>query len=374
MSELKNLSKLLIPGLLALTLFFTEGATFGALPPLSEDDALLVLMGSAPASRKAELIRARGIESKWGGDFLTRLSALCLDDDIRAALEQEFRRTANNPQAGLGSTPGAGPDSPAAPGNSTIPLPPSGPEPGRVSIRVEVCGYKRPPAPDERLVARIVERLTNNDARLQNLLKSYTFHTSILARKMDPTGAVLGSYYGEWDVMFSDRGERMSHEIAKSPDTTNQGVHLLKSSKMEPGEALMFLPQDRDEYAFRCVDHVALDEIGAYKLSVEPKEVEAGKVYFKGTIWVEDRSLQIVKADGDRVPSFEHGFFGWRFYPHYVTFRSQTGGRFWLPTLTVSDGMADGVRVNSVIKYFEYRRFGSESVLTPVPDDDDSQQ
>ena len=111
---------------------------------------------------------------------------------------------------------------------------------------------------------------------------------------------------------------------------------------MEPGEALTFLPQDRDEYTFRYVDHVALDEIRAYKLSVEPKEVEAGKVYFKGTIWVEDRSLHIVKAEGDRVPSFEQGVFGWRFYPHYVTFRSQSDGRFWLPTLTVSDGMANG--------------------------------
>jgi hypothetical protein len=138
-----------------------------------------------------------------------------------------------------------------------------------------------------------------------------------------------------------------------------------------PGQALTFLPKDKDDYKFRYIDHVVLDEIGAYELSVEPKKVETGKVYFKGVIWVEDRSLQIVKAEGDRIPSYEQGVFGWRFYPHYVTFRSQSDGRYWLPSLTVSEGMAEGIRLNSVIKYFNYKRFGSETVLTPVPGADD---
>jgi len=341
---------------------------------LSEDDVLLLLMGSAPPETKARLIRVYGIDSDWGDDFQERVSALCLEEDVRASLEQESRRSRMGGQSTLGSAQGLEPDSTLTPHHGTPSLQATAFEPAVAGIKVEVCGYKHLPAPDERVLRRIVERLTDSDARLENLLKNYTFHSSILARKMDGGGRILGSFYGEWDVMFTDRGKRTSQEVANSSDTTGQGVHLLRGSKMEPGQALVFLPEDRQEYTFRYIDHVTLDEISAYKLSVEPKRVEKGKVYFKGVLWVEDRSIQIVKAEGDRVPSFEQGAFGWRFYPHYVTFRSQSDGRFWLPTLTVSDGMAEGIRLNSVTRYFNYKRFGSQTVLRPLLSDKDLDQ
>jgi hypothetical protein len=370
-TDFNKVRRILIAPLVVLALG-SIGQTLFAVPPrLSEDDVLLLLMGSAPPGRKAELIRLHGIESDWRDDFRARLGALCLEENVRAALEQALRETRLDSQPGFRSPQSTGPDSTPTPGQGAASLLPRGPGFDSVGIKIEACGQKRLAAPDERLLSTIVERLTNNDARLEHLLKSYTFHTSILARKMDPSGTVLGSYYGEWDVMFTDRGKRISHQVANSPDTTDGSVHLLRGAKMEPGQALTFLPEDRNDYTFRYVDHVVIDEIGAYQLSVAPKKVEGGKVYFKGMIWVEDRSLQIVKAEGNRVPSFEQGSFGWRFYPRYVTFRSQSDGRFWLPTLTVSEGMANGIRLNSVIKYFAYHRFGSESTLLPIPDDAD---
>jgi len=339
-------------------------------PKLSEDDALLLLMGGASPETKAELIRARGIDSDWGNDFRERLSALCLEDDVRAALGQECQQTRT-----LG---GSAPVSPCSdlPFGQTLTigtnlLRGSEFEPVVLGISIQACTQKGLPTPDEPALRRIVERLTDNDARLENLLKNYTFHASILARSMDGGGAIRGSFYGEWDVMFSDRGKRFCRAVTNSADTIGQSVKLLRSSKIEPHRPLMFLPEDRADYTFRYVEHVTLDEVSVYKLVVEPKTVEKGRTYFRGVLWVEDRSIQIVKAEGDRVPSFQRGAFGWQFYPHYVTFRSQNDGRFWLPTFTVADGVANGIRVNLFTKYFNYRRFGAQVVLHPALGDKD---
>lgn len=365
-TEPNTAKRALTSALMMLALCSIAQTMRGVQPPLSEDDVLLLLMGSAPQDKKAELIRVHGISSNWGDDFRTRLSALCLEGNVRSALEQEFRRTLVDSQPAPGSAQRTGQNSTQAPVAFLLP---SGPDPDSVTLKMEVCAYKRLPTPDKRLLDRIVERLTNSDARLQDLLKMYTFHTSCLIREMGRTGAFRESSYGEWDVMFSDRGKRISHAVANSPHTTSYGIH--HSLKNEPGLPLMFFPEDRNDYTFRYVEHVALDQIRAYELSVEPKKVERGKSYFKGLIWVEDRSLQIVKGEGDRVPSVEHGVFEWKFYPHCVTFRSQSTGRFWFPTMTVCEGMADGSHFNSVTRYFQYRKFGSSSVVSPMLTEED---
>jgi len=250
----------------------------GTQPALSEDDALLLLMGSTPPDRKAEVIRLRGIESNWGEDFQSKLRALCIQENVRAALDQEFRRSAHTALLGLDSAHRTGSD-PTPNSDESLPsLMPKAPGLDDQGIRIEVCAYRRFPAPDERLVRRIVERLTNNDDRLEGLLKRYTYHQSLLARQINSDGSVVGTHYQEWDILFDDHGRRIFRELDRSPDSLGK-VRLLSSTTktMDDIQPLVFLPEDRNDYVFNYIDHVALDEITAYQLSVQPRKVERGK-------------------------------------------------------------------------------------------------
>ena len=84
---------------------------------------------------------------------------------------------------------------------------------------------------------------------------------------------------------------------------------------MEHLEPLAFPPDDSANHVFQYIDHVTLDQIHAYKFQVTPKTLEKGKLHFSGFIWVEDRSLQIVKAEGNEAPAIERGLFTWTIFP-----------------------------------------------------------
>ncbi len=71
----------------------------------------------------------------------------------------------------------------------------------------------------------------------------------------------------------------------------------------------------------------------AYVFEVSPKKIEKDKRYFEGTIWVDDRDLQIVKTYGKAVPDRRSGD-NENLFPKFETYREQIDGEYWFPTYT----------------------------------------
>src|ERR1700733_2054016 len=93
--------------------------------------------------------------------------------------------------------------------------------------------------------------------------------------------------------------------------------------------------------------------------------MEKGKRYFEGEIWVDDRDLQIVKTFGKGVGIVKKG----NEFPRFETYREQIDGKYWFPTYTRADDTlhfpnAPAQRIRMVVKYQNYKRFGSESSIT----------
>jgi len=363
--------RILIIPFFFLAICWIPQSFFAVEPPLSEDDVLLLLIGSAPPGIKARVIRLHGIETKWSQDFRGRLSSLCMEEDVRSALEQEFQRSAPGarPELGSASSPLPGPASTIG---RTLPFPaPSGLALVAPLFNIgQVCNDHQRPAPDERLLARIVSTFADNDAQLEALLRNYTYHQLLLAKEIEFDGSVQGTHFQEWEILYGDHGERVFREVACTPDTLKK-VHVLAgtSKNMEHIQPLTFPPEVAANHIFQYIDHVALDQIHAYKFQVTPRNLQKGKFHFSGFIWVEDRSLQIVKAEGGESPAVERGMFTWTIFPHFVTFRSQLNGGLWFPTLTVGESTINGLRFHVLIKYFDYQRFQAESHLTPIIDE-----
>ena len=115
-----------------------------------------------------------------------------------------------------------------------------------------------------------------------------------------------------------------------------------------------------------------VDEITAYVFSIRPKEIKKGRLYFQGTVWVDDRDLQIVKSEGKSVPEVRKG--KENLFPRFITYREQIDGKYWFPTFTIADDKlyfsSGAVRIKQVIRYTDYKQFKAKTrILTTAPMD-----
>ena len=108
------------------------------------------------------------------------------------------------------------------------------------------------------------------------------------------------------------------------------------------------------------------DELNCYVFDLSPKKIEKGQRYFEGRIWVDDHDFQIVKTYGKNVPDLVKPKKGEEnLFPRFTTWREQIDGKYWFPTYTKVDDnlhftMGD-VHIRQVVKYENYRRFGSKT-------------
>ena len=116
-----------------------------------------------------------------------------------------------------------------------------------------------------------------------------------------------------------------------------------------------------NDYNIKYVGQQQVDELGTYAFDIAPKETKAGRRYFDGRIWVDDRDFQIVKTHGKPVPETHKG--NENLFPRFTTYREQIDGKYWFPTYTRADDTlhfknAD-VHIREIIKYTNYQRFNT---------------
>ena len=130
----------------------------------------------------------------------------------------------------------------------------------------------------------------------------------------------------------------------------------------------------RDHYTYRQdVKVMTLDgdtPDGNYQqvFDVAPKQIAGKKRYFQGRIWVDNHDFQIVKTLGKTVPDNKKKRGQENLFPKFTTWREQVDGQYWFPTYTRAEDTLEfsggGVKIREIIKYTNYRRFGSKSKIT----------
>jgi len=124
------------------------------------------------------------------------------------------------------------------------------------------------------------------------------------------------------------------------------------------------------EYDILYIGQQQEDELHCYVFDVAPKKIEAKKRYFQGRIWVDDKDLQIVKTSGKTVPDIRKKS-NENLFPKFTTWREQVDGLYWFPAYTKADdtlhfrtGAYQDVHIREIIKYTDYKRFGSKVTVT----------
>jgi len=214
--------------------------------------------------------------------------------------------------------------------------------------------------PDE-----IIQKFAAKEAEFAQARNNYTYRQSVKLEELDPGGNPTG---GKWelleDVIFSPEGKRME-KVVYAPVNSLREIILTPEDEQDLRNVQPFVLTTNEipDYDIRFLGREKVDEIGCYAFAVKPKKLVAGKRYFEGQIWVDDRDLQIVKTYGKGTGIVKKG----NEFPKFETYREQIDGKYWFPTYTRADDTLHfpqfSQRIRMVVKYQDYKRYEGKSTI-----------
>ena len=218
-------------------------------------------------------------------------------------------------------------------------------------------------------VEEVIKRFSTKEKEFKEARDHYTFRQDVKVMTLDGD-TPDGSYQQVFDVTFDDRGHKVKN-VVFAPQTTLQRIQMTEEDLDDIENRLPFVltSDEIGEYDILYVGQQKQDELNTYVFDVAPKQIVGKKRYFQGRIWVDDRDFQIVETYGKTVPDIHKGKRGSEnLFPKFTTWREQIDGQYWFPTYTRAEDTLQfstgGVKIREIVKYTNYRRFGSKSKIT----------
>ena len=219
----------------------------------------------------------------------------------------------------------------------------------------------------------IIKKFAAKESEFQDALNHYTYRRVARVQTVDDDNKVDGEYYEVDDVIFDPSGKR-TEKVVFAPASTLQRVMMSPSdlSDIQHGYPFVLTTEDVGQYDIKYVGKQKVDDVDCFVFDVSPKTIEKNKRYLAGRIWVDATDLQIVVTDGRMVPDDTRK--GKEdLHPPFMTWRAQVDGHYWFPVYTKGEGvlhfsggsgyMAQDVHIRDIIKYTDYKKFGSTSKI-----------
>ena len=219
----------------------------------------------------------------------------------------------------------------------------------------------------------IIRKFAAKESEFREALNHYTYRRLARVQTIDDDNKVDGEYYQVDDVIFDSTGRRTEKTVF-APESTLQRVSMSPSDlqDIQHGYPFVLTAEDIGQYDVKYVGRQKVDEVDCFVFDVSPKTILKGKRYLLGRIWVDTTDLQIVVTNGRMVPDDTRKG-SEDLHPPFMTWRQQVDGHFWFPVYTKGEGvlhfsgghgyMAQDVHMRDVIKYTDYKRFGSTAKI-----------
>ena len=220
-------------------------------------------------------------------------------------------------------------------------------------------------------VDEIIQRFAAKEKQFKIAREQYTYRQSVTVQTLDGD-SVDGEYKQVDDILFDDKGKRID-EVVFAPQSSLQRIQMTREDFDDINHRMPFVltSDEIPEYQILYVGKQREDELGTYVFDIAPKQIEKNKRYFQGRIWVDDHDFQIVKTYGKNVPDIgvgKHRGGQENLFPNFTTWRQQIDGKYWFPVYTKVDDelhfSTGDVHVRQVVKYTNYKRFGSNVKIT----------
>jgi hypothetical protein len=217
-------------------------------------------------------------------------------------------------------------------------------------------------------VEEIIKRFSIKEKEFKEARDQYTFRQDVKVMTLDGD-TPDGVYQQVFDVSFDDKGHKVKN-VVFAPQPTLQRIMMTEEDLDDIENRLPFVltADEIGEYDILYVGQQKQDELNTYVFDVAPKQIVGKKRYFQGRIWVDDHDFQIVETYGKTVPDIKKKKGQENLFPKFTTWREQIDGQYWFPTYTRAEDTLQfamgGVKIREIIKYTNYRRFGSKSRIT----------
>ncbi len=213
----------------------------------------------------------------------------------------------------------------------------------------------------------IIQKFAAKEAQFRKAREDYTYRQSVKVEELDASGTPQGKWEEVDDITFGPNKER-EEKVVYAPMNTLHNLLLTPQDLQDLRSVQPFVltTEEIPKYDIDYVGKQKLDEIDCYQFTVKPKKMLKGERYFEGDIWVDDQDLQIVKTYGKGVGLLKRGEDNQ--FPRFETYRQQIDGKYWFPTYTRANDTLQfkdySQRIRMVVKYENYKRFGSETSVT----------
>jgi hypothetical protein len=212
----------------------------------------------------------------------------------------------------------------------------------------------------------VIQKFAAKEAEFRKARESYTYRQSVKMEELDGGGNVQGKWEEIDDIIFGPNKQR-EEKVVYAPMNT---LHLIITPQdlqdLRNVQPFVLTTEDIGKYDIHYVGKQKVDEINCYQFTVKPVKMLKGERYFQGDIWVDDQDLQIVKTFGKGVGLLKRGEDNQ--FPAFETYREQIDGKYWFPTYTRANDTLhfkdSSQRIRMVVKYENYKRFGSETNIT----------
>jgi len=222
-----------------------------------------------------------------------------------------------------------------------------------------------PAEPKNITTDQIIQRFAAKEKEFKEARDQYTYRQTVKVETPEDGG----SYQQVFDVTFDNEGHKVKN-VVFAPQPTLAKIMMTEEDIDDIENRLPFVltSDELNEYSILYKGQQQEDELHCYVFDIAPKQIEGKKRYFQGRIWVDDHDFQIVKTYGKTVPDIRKKHGSENLFPSFTTYREQIDGKYWFPTYTRADDdlhfSSGDVHIREIVKYTDYKRFGSNVVIT----------
>jgi hypothetical protein len=214
--------------------------------------------------------------------------------------------------------------------------------------------------------ADLAKRVAHRESETAKERLQYAYTQTMRLQEFASRGTGGGEYRETREVIFSPTGER-TERFTQPPVSRLKNLILTPEDFSDLREIQPFVLTE-DQLWNYDVDYKGeepVDGMDCFVLRIRPKHILDGQRLFDGMLWVKEDDFSVVRSEGQAVPQIitakQENLF-----PQFTTVRRVVNG-FWFPALTTADDVlyfrGGPIREKLVIRYNDYKKFGSESTV-----------
>lgn len=222
----------------------------------------------------------------------------------------------------------------------------------------------------------IVESFLRTESRVRAALHQYTFKREVVLLTIGPNGEVTGQYIRHSQFLFDDRGNRIER-VTYHPPSTIREMRITKEDIQDlAGAQLLGIDiTESAKYRLLYAEQETLDGKLVHRLSVEPavkpNPYRMKERFFRGSIWVDAATHQILKVRGKVEPEGKQRF------PTFETWREPVTPELLFPVRTEADDVLHfpnrDVNYRIRVRYYDYQLFASRLSVKEIDEPEQSE-